>query len=285
MRRSALLVVLMLVAGLATVAPAGALYGLNDWSCRPSEAHPEPVVLVHGTGDNKDYTWRMLGPMLISRGYCAYSLTYGVLPGAPVVGDVVGGLTPIEDSSAELKTFIDRVLTTTGKSKVDIVGYSQGTLLPTYYAKFLGGGEKINRYISLAPLWNGTNVAGAADTYALLRTLGLGWLTNLITNCAACPEVLTGSDLLARMREGGMFLPDVAYTNIVTMYDQNIVPYTSGLGEGTNIVLQDACAEDHVNHVGMPVDPNALGHVLNALDPPHASPVPCVPMGPVAPRQ
>lgn len=282
LKQTILVTTFALLAGLLTAVPADARPGVNNWSCRPSSAHPVPVVLVHGTSDNKETTWRELGPMLASRGYCAYSLTYGALPGAPAVG----GLAPIEDSSQELATFVDRVLLATARPKVDIVGYSQGTLLPTYYAKFLGGRTKINRYVSLAPLWNGTNVAMAADVVGLLRLLGLDWLTRLLTNCAACAEVLTGSPLMERLRDGGIRVPGVRYTNILTTHDRNIVPYTSGLLTGpgvTDIVLQDTCAADKSEHGGLVVDPNALGHVLNALDPPQARPVPCVPTGPDGP--
>ena len=271
----------VLLAGLLTPATADALPGVNGWSCLPSAAHPDPVVLVHGTDDNKDTTWGVLGPQLAQRGYCAFSLTYGALPDAPVVGTVVGGLMPIEYSAVELQSFVDKVLATTGAAKVDIVGYSQGSMVPTYYAKKLGGGNKINRYVSLAPVWNGTNLDGLADFYAILRALQLGSLTSLLTNCLACPELLTGSDFLSEMHEGGIFLPSITYTNIVTRYDHNIVPYTSGLGTGpnvTNVVLQDTCPGDHITHIGLATDPNAIGQVFNALDPGHAVAVPCVPV-------
>ncbi|WP_216213571.1 esterase/lipase family protein [Amycolatopsis aidingensis] len=260
--------------------------GFNDWSCEPGADHPNPVVLVHGTRDNKDTTWRALGPELVREGYCAFALTYGVLPGAPVVDEVVGGLMPIEYSAAELAEFIARVRSATGARQVDIVGYSQGTIVPTYYAKLLEGRDKIDKYVSLAPGWNGTNVAGLANLYGLLRTLGLGWVSGLLTDCRACTQLLTGSPTLRTLREGGIFLPEITYTNIVTKYDEIAVPYTTGLGEGpnvTNIVLQDGCPADKVNHVGIVVDPNAIGHVLNALDPANAEPVPCVPMQPVKP--
>jgi triacylglycerol esterase/lipase EstA (alpha/beta hydrolase family) len=282
MRSAGLVVVATLLASLLAPAAAGALRGVNDWSCRPGPAHPKPVVLVHGTGDNKDYTWRTLGPQLSARGYCAFSLTYGVLPNAPVVGAVVGGLTPIESSALELKSFVDKVLLATGADKVDIVGYSQGTMVPTYYAKFLNGRSNIDTYVSLAPLWDGTNPLGIGSIFMLLRLLGFGAALGSIGDCIACPEMLTGSDFLAKIRDGGIFLPEIAYTNIVTTHDNVVWPYTSGLGEGpnvTNVVLQDTCPTDEVDHVGLVVDPNALGHVFNALDPAHAKPVPCVPMG------
>lgn len=286
-RGAGLVLAFTLLAGLLLPTTATAQPSVNDWSCHPSAAHPRPVVLVHGTGDNKDYTWRALAPLLTQRGYCAFSLTYGVLSGAPVVDETIGGLSPIESSGPELKSFVDKVLTATGTRKIDIVGYSQGTMVPTYYAKILGGRDKIANYVSLAPLWNGTDPLGLAELVGVLRLLGLGSATGLMTDCIACPELLTGSDFLIAMRRDGIFLPEITYTNIVTTYDQNIVPYTSGLGSGPNVknvVLQDTCAADEVNHVGMVIDPNALGYVLNALDTAHAQPVPCVPMGPVAPK-
>lgn len=269
-------------------APTTVTGGFNDWNCVPEQAHPTPVVLVHGTRDNQDTTWRKLGPMLVGEGYCAFALTYGVLPDAPMVGDVVGGLMPIEYSARELARFVDRVLRATDTRKVDIVGYSQGTMVPTYFAKILDGAPLIDKYVSLAPGWHGTNVAGLANLYAVLRSAGLGGLLGLATDCRACLELLTGSDTLRLLHQGGIFLPTITYTNIITRYDEIVVPYTSGIGHGpnvTNIVLQDTCPADRVNHVGLVVDPNALGHVLNALDPAHAAPVPCVPMAPVSPAR
>jgi triacylglycerol lipase len=293
-RRAGLVAVAVLLAGLLTpTASADTLQGVNNWSCRPSAAHPRPIVLVHGTGDNKDYTWRVLGPELAERGYCAFSLTYGVLPNAvlpnaPAVGDVVGGLTPVESSANELKSFVDKVLIASRTKKVDIVGYSQGTMVPTYYAKFLGGRDKIRNYVSLAPLWDGTNPLGVGSVFMMMRLLGFGAAVGSIGDCVACPEMLTGSDLMKKVQEGGVFLPEITYTNIVTQHDGVVWPYTSGLGTGpnvTNVVLQDTCPADEVNHVGLVIDPNALGHVFNALDPAHAKPVPCVPMGTVSPRR
>ncbi|GAB3482778.1 esterase/lipase family protein [Amycolatopsis cihanbeyliensis] len=273
--------------GPAAASPAaGGRGGFNDWSCEPGADHPNPVVLVHGTRDNKDTTWRALGPKLVREGYCAFALTYGVIPDAPVVEEVVGGLMPIEYSAAELAGFVARVRSATGARQVDIVGYSQGTIVPTYYAKLLDGRGKIDRYVSLAPGWDGTNVAGMANLYGLLRALGLGWVSRLLTDCRACTQLLSDSPTLRTLHEGGIFLPEITYTNIVTRYDEIAVPYTTGLGEGpnvTNIVLQDGCPADRVNHVGIVIDPNALGHVLNALDPANAAPVPCVPMQPVKP--
>jgi triacylglycerol esterase/lipase EstA (alpha/beta hydrolase family) len=261
--------------------------GVNDWACRPSAAHPVPVVLVHGTRDNAEHTWRALGPALVARGYCAYALTYGVPQGPPASGTTEGGLAPVATSAGELRDFVGRVLAATGEPRVDIVGYSQGTVVPTYWAKLLGGADKINNYVSLAPLWDGTNLAGLGNLVSLLHLVGLGGATPLLTDCAACPDLLTGSAMLRRLHEGGIFLPGITYTNIVTRYDHNVVPYTSGLGEGpnvTNVVLQDGCPADEVDHIGIVVDPNAMGHVFNALDPARAAPVRCVPTGPDGPR-
>ncbi|HEX2893658.1 MAG TPA: alpha/beta fold hydrolase [Marmoricola sp.] len=108
--------------------------GTNDWSCKPSAAHPLPVVLVHGTAGNRSTNWQTYGPLLKNNGYCVFALTYGVTPGSAYPIAALGGLNSIPTSAAELGSFIDKVLAATGADQVDIVGHSQGTLMPDYYA-------------------------------------------------------------------------------------------------------------------------------------------------------
>ena len=62
-------------------------------------------------------------------GYCVFALNYG---------DVFG-IAPMEDSAGQLATFVDGVLAATGAAKVDIVGHSEGGLMPRWYLRFLGG--------------------------------------------------------------------------------------------------------------------------------------------------
>jgi triacylglycerol lipase len=247
--------------------------GANDWSCRPSAAHPEPIVLVHGTAGNKNTNWQTYAPLLHNNGYCVYALTYGVLPGAGLPLDQFGGLGLIENSAAELSVFVDKVLAATGAAKVDIVGHSQGTLMPDYYAKFLGGASKIDKYVSLAPLWHGTDLLGTAQ----LATAGRGYGFPVDDpSFGAGSEMLQGSPFMLKMRAGGVAVPGITYTNIVSQHDELVVPYTSGIEPGmTNIVLQDACPLDLTDHFEIVADPIASVDVLNALDPAHPRPVPC----------
>lgn len=247
--------------------------GANDWSCRPSAAHPVPVVLVHGTGGNKNTNWQTYAPLLHNNGYCVYALTYGVLPRAGLPLDQVGGLGLIENSAAQLAAFVDQVLAATHTAKVDIVGHSQGTLMPDYYAKFLGGGEKIDKYVSLAPLWHGTDVLGSAQLADLGRAYGFPVDD---PNFGAGAEMLRGSAFMTKIRAGGVIVPGITYTNIATEHDELVVPYTSGIEPGmTNIVLQHQCALDYSDHLEIVADPIAAVDVLNALDPAHPRAVPC----------
>src|SRR5580693_1370551 len=87
--------------------------GFDNWNCRPSAAHPEPVVLLHGLGGNGPGNFATLGPYLESAGFCVFAPTYGeASPGVPS-----GGFTPIPQSAAEIAVYIRQVLAATGAAK------------------------------------------------------------------------------------------------------------------------------------------------------------------------
>ena len=145
-----------------TASPAGA----NNWSCKPSAQHPDPVVLVHGLGATMADNWSTMAPLLADNGYCVFALTYGLDPGE----SYVGGVEPMEVSSQQLANFVDEVLADTGASKVDLVGHSEGTVMPQYYLKRLGGAAKVNRYVAIAPLYQGTTLYGLSAGINALET-------------------------------------------------------------------------------------------------------------------
>src|SRR4051794_14533494 len=102
--------------------------GANDWTCRPTAAHPRPVVLVPGLSGNGGRDYYATAPLLANNGYCVFMFDYRDR-----------GSETIEDAAAELAAFVDRVLAATGVAQVDVVGHSQGGVTPRYYMKFLGG--------------------------------------------------------------------------------------------------------------------------------------------------
>jgi triacylglycerol lipase len=260
--------------------------GANDWACKPSGAHPHPVVLVHGLLANQADNWSFVAPQLAARGYCVFALDYGrnALVPPPLLG--VGGLRPMEESAQELSRFVDRVLAATGAAKVDIVGHSEGSLMPDYYVRFLDGARHVGRYVGMTPLWQGTNTAALAFLNRTGESFGLDPLlvASLDQLCASCREFLHGSAFLAHMNAGGgPRVPGIDYTMILTRHDELVVPYTSGLLPGaTNVVLQDRCPADLAEHLAVAYDPVTFQYIANALDPAHAQPVRCLPVGPTA---
>jgi triacylglycerol lipase len=93
---------------------------------------------------------------------------------------------------------------------------------------------------------------------------------DLVPLCHACPQMATGSPMVTRLRQGGTAIPGISYTNIVTRYDEVVIPYASGFELGMkNIALQDVCGTDFSDHVQIPASPTVIDLVLNALDPAH----------------
>ncbi|MFI6444510.1 esterase/lipase family protein [Kitasatospora sp. NPDC050543] len=280
-----LAVALLTGAPAATAAPAppdndsvASPPGANDWSCRPTAAHPDPVVLVHGTFANRYENWLALSPLLKGHGYCVFALDYGMVPGITSAGSglllPIGGLGPAAESAAQLGRFVDLVRGATGAAKVDIVGHSQGGMIPNYYLKFLGGAAKVDKVIGLAPSNHGTTLAGLANLAPYLPRV-----TELLyTACPACRDQVAGSAFNQKLASLPDTVPGVHYTVIATRYDEVVTPYRTQFLSGPevrNITVQDSCLLDLTEHALIAFDPTALHHVTNALDPAHATPVGC----------
>lgn len=239
--------------------------------CTPTAAKPRPLVLVHGLGANQSNNFAYLAPQLKAAGWCVFSLTYGQDARAATWPYSPGGVVAMEESAKQLEAFVDSVLRRTGATEVDLVGHSEGTVMPRVYLEERGGAAKVRNFVALTPLWRGTELGGAA----LLRDAGAPYglsqpaIAAFAGFCGSCPEFLRGSDFLNRLNADGEAIPGVTHTNIVTRYDELVVPYTSGLMRdgGTNIVLQDVCPLDPAEHLGVAFDPNVLRLVENALDP------------------
>ncbi|MEU9991302.1 alpha/beta fold hydrolase [Streptomyces sp. NPDC048045] len=271
------LAALLLTAAVAVV-PAATAHasdapsrGWNDWSCKPSATHPRPVVLVHGTLGNSVDNWLSLAPYLKDRGYCVYSLDYGQLPGVPLFY----GLGPIDKSAEQLSVFVDKVLTSTGAAKADLVGHSQGGMMPRYYLRFLGGAAKVNALVGLAPDNHGTDLDGL--THLLPYFPGAADLIKATTPGLA--DQIVGSAFLTKLNAGGDTVPGVHYTVIATKYDEVATPWRNQYLSGSdvhNVLLQDLCPLDLSEHVAIGLfDRIAFHEVANALDPAHATTTTC----------
>ncbi|GGY75581.1 lipase [Streptomyces olivaceoviridis] len=275
------LAALLLTAAVAVVPAASARAsdapgsGWNDYTCKPSAAHPRPVVLVHGTLGNSVDNWLGLAPYLKTRGYCVYSLDYGQLPGVPLFH----GLGPIDRSAGQLAVFVDKVLAATGAARADLVGHSQGGMMPRYYLKFLGGAAKVNALVGIAPDNHGTDLDGL--TRLLPYFPGTEDLLKATTPGLA--DQITGSAFLTELNAGGDTVPGVRYTVIASRYDEVVTPwrtqYLSGSGV-RNVLLQDLCPLDLSEHLAIGLfDRIAFHEVANALDPAHATATTCASAG------
>ncbi|HEX4256400.1 MAG TPA: alpha/beta fold hydrolase [Streptosporangiaceae bacterium] len=263
----------------ALVNPSASPPGANDWSCRPSPAHPYPVVLVNGTGEDMADGFSALSPLLADNGYCVFAANFGGSPGS-----LLQGTGDITQSAAQLSSFVGQVLATTGAAKADLVGHSQGGMMPRYYLKFLGGASKVQTLVGLAPSNHGTTLDGLATLETELATVLPGISSALGSACEACAQQIAGSSFMTTLNAGGDTVPGPSYTVIETRNDEIVTPYTSAFLSGakvTNIVLQNVCPLDQTDHIGIADDTVALHLVLNALDPAHPQPVPCVPVLPI----
>jgi triacylglycerol esterase/lipase EstA (alpha/beta hydrolase family) len=256
-------------------APAGA-----NAHCTPSAAHPYPVILTEGTFASMYNSFGAISPDLVNNGYCVYAFNYGQT--IPLSGFYAMG--NITTSASELSAEVNKVLSQTGASKVDIVGWSQGGMMPRYYINNLGGAAKVNMLVGFAPSNYGTNLDGVVNLIADLGALGVATALLSVT-CQACSQQIQGSSFLASLDQTPT-VASVKYVVIETADDDVVTPYTNAFlpdaANVQNITLQSQCSQDGSDHISIPYDSNALQDMINALGPDSPAFQPsCATVGPI----
>ncbi|MFD3510129.1 esterase/lipase family protein [Nocardia sp. NPDC058666] len=265
--------------GYGLINPDAGAPGTNDWGCKPTDAHPRPVVLLHGTWMNAYNGYAYMGQPIKDAGYCTFTFNYG--RSGMMEGGGLGSFLPgvmgtgyIEDSAKQTAAFVDRVLAATGADEVDIVAHSQGGSMANHYTKFVGGAAKVKNLITFGATHHGTSLDGIGALGRMVNNLGIDVLgpVEIFVGHAGIQQTV-GSDFVKNLNANGDTVPGIDYTIVGTRYDEVTNPYElTFLDQGpgstvNNIVLQEGCEQDISDHLTMMYSPRALSIVLRALDP------------------
>ncbi len=168
------------------------------------------------------------------------------------------------------------MLAATGAAKADLVGHSQGGMMPRYYLKFLGGASKVNTFVGIAPDNHGTTLNGLTKLLPYFP----GAEDVIASAAPGLADQVAGSAFLAKLNAGGDTVPGVHYTVIATRYDEVVTPYTSQFLSGSdvhNVLIQNLCSADLSEHALLGLTDRIVFHeVANALDPAHATATTCL---------
>lgn len=264
--------------------------GVVNGPCTPSPSHPYPVVLVHGTFANENFSWQTLAPLLSDAGYCVFGLNYGATSWTTTYGDHTYGIDYVERSAQQLESFIAGAVLPdtfepannaagyaegTHPAQVDMVGHSQGGMMPRYLINTtsssgypgLGDAAHVHTMVGLAPSNHGTDAEGLVPVFARLFGSNV-YSFPTSAGCPACGEQEAGSPFLRALNGQ----PDAAGVNqyvIESNKDEFVTPYTSAFLPTTenvqDVTLQSQCPTDLTDHIGIIYDPVALQDVMNAL--------------------
>jgi triacylglycerol lipase len=107
-----------------------------------------------------------------------------------------------------IKTKVDSILAATGALKVDMISHSMGSLSSRYYARNLGGADKIDAWVSLAGPNHGTTIA-------------------VLCGLTSCLEMRPGSSFLSALNSGDETPGSPRYATWRTPCDDATVPTES----------------------------------------------------------
>lgn len=210
-----------------------------------------PVLLVPGTmlTPKVNYDWNY-GPALAARGqaYCWVELPGNAMGDIQVAGEYVANA-------------IDEMHEKAGR-KIDIVGFSQGGMVPRWALKYWPETrDAVRDVIGIDPSNHGT-----LDAYPICAP-----------GCSpAIWQQQTGSRFLDALNDGGETYPGIDYTVVYTVTDEVVVPnlpprpsseLRTGDGAISNIPVQQICPVHVAEHLTMgSTDPVGYAVVTDALD-------------------
>lgn len=211
----------------------------------------DPVLLVPGTGSTPEpeFGWNYAEAFAADgRPFCLVTLPENA------TGDI--------QVAAEHVVHALRTMREAAGRPVDMVGFSQGGMLPRWALRFWPDTrDAVDDFVGLAPSNHGTLDADAA----------------CVPTCAAAIwQQRTGSDFLAVLNAGRETFDEVDYTVAYTFTDEVVVPNagpgaSSPLRDGgenvTNLAVQQVCPGHAAEHLAMgSFDPVGYAIALDALD-------------------
>jgi triacylglycerol lipase len=202
----------------------------------------EPVLLVHGTNVTRERNWSVgYWPALAAAGF---EVCWVQLPDA-ATGD-------IQDSAEYVARAID-VLHGQSGELVDVVGHSQGGLIPRWSIKYFPPGAWVDDYVAFASPNHGTKLVED--------------FTEQGDRCSrSCWQMRPGSQFLSALNDGDETPGRISYTSIYTAADEVVTPpETARLDGASNIQLQDICPGRPVEHALMAVDALTWELTIDAL--------------------
>ena len=281
--------------------PSGMPPGVTNAPCTPSAAHPYPVVLVHGTFANENFTWQALAPMLANAGYCVFGLNYGATSSTTTFGDHSYGIDRIETSASQLAHLVDQALSWTTEpdgthaTQVEIVGHSQGGMMPRYFiehawncgalvttaygtgcteddASGIAGSARVHMLVGMAPSNHGADAYGLVPIFE--RLFGANTWTFPEQSCGACGEQEAGNPFLTALNgpDGSLeAAPGVLYYVLESEFDEVVTPapnpITAALGQWPSAYLHGPAAQVDDVRLQDQCPTDAVEHIGIVYDP------------------
>jgi triacylglycerol lipase len=222
--------ILTVVLSIAIAATASAAKPVKPGAGCPTLTH-DPILFVHGWNSSSS-TWNTMISRFQADGWTTPELnnwSYNYSQSNAT-------------TASQIATKVDSILKATCATKVDLISHSMGGLSTRYYVKNLGGGAKVDDFVSLGGPNHGTDTANFCFS-------------------TACSEMRIGSSFLTQLNSGDE-TPDVG-VNWMTWWspcDEVINPDSSvALAGATN--TQTAC----ISHSALHEDATVYGQVRDAV--------------------